>query len=146
MNVVFWVCVVCEVLLFGRGWGIVLKEIPPLAWEPVAPEQCLLEAFCAAEDMFIFGLNMTWFNNLIKLCFSSPKITCLDSFVLPTEDFLNNALTQPTHSHGMHIFPIHSNNKELCTLWMGKKYASCGSESAELAQYWGSLPSEDETV
>ena len=44
-------------------------------------------------------------NNLVKLCFSSQKITHLFRQFRPsTEDFLSNAPTQPTHSRGMRIF------------------------------------------
>ena len=43
--------------------------------------------------------------NLVKLCFSSPKITHLFRQIrTPTEDFLSNAPTQPPHSRRMHIF------------------------------------------
>ena len=43
--------------------------------------------------------------NLVKLCFSSPKITHLfRQFHPPTEDFLSNAPTQPPHSRVMRIF------------------------------------------
>ena len=55
-------------------------------------------ALCKECEYHILG------NNLVKLCFSSPKITHLfRQFRPPTEDFLSN-----------------NNNKELCTLWMGK--------------------------
>ena len=91
-------------------------------------------------------INMTWFNNLVKLCFSSPKITCLDNFVLRRKtSSIMRRLSRLTPA-GCIFFPIHSNNKELLHSVDGKKYASHRNESTELAHYWGSLPSEDETV
>ena len=56
-------------------------------------------------DPWISSSGLVWLNNLVKLCFSSPKITHLfRQFRPPTEDFLSNAPTQPPHSRGMRIF------------------------------------------
>ena len=54
---------------------------------------------------WISSSGLVWLNNLVKLCFSSPKITHLfRQFRPPTEDFLSNTPTQPPHSRRMRIF------------------------------------------
>ena len=75
---------------------------------PNSPSHVRVWLLLVHNDFFnpwISSSGLVWLNNLVKLCFSSPKITHLfRQFRPPTEDFLSNAPTQPPHSRGMRIF------------------------------------------